>query len=118
MPAITPEAAYDKVMAEVYRPTFFAKLAEHHVVPANQEDARKLLYLGATLYQGHQEKVAAEAHARGNFLDFAVSQLESGRAGSQSGYGEAHVKAAAARLVESNPALAEAAAALAESLAA
>ncbi len=110
--------AHDHVMANIYHPVFFNKLASFNVVPRNRVEAEQLLYLGAQLYGKHQEKAAAEAEKRGSFLDFAVSRFDS-LAGqdARGGVSDAQVKQATAGLM-GRPDVAAAASTLARALAA
>lgn len=101
------EQAYDRIMDQVYRPVFFNKLASYGVVPGNTKEAEQLLYLGAQMFARHREKLAAEADARGTFLDFAVARLD-GSTQASGGFTDAQVKQASAAILGDGATLAAA----------
>lgn len=110
--SLTPEEAYNVLVAQVHAPVFFEKLARvYGVQPQTAEEARELLLIAGQLRNAHEQQAVKSASARGNFLAEARRDLDNVLA--QQGFNpvvenETTVKQAAAEAVQ-NPLIKEAA---------
>lgn len=102
------EDAYGLLYEQIHAPVFFQKLAQDYgIVPANDEQAARLLQMGADLFLNEQREQEKQAGLRGDFIAQAQEQLDR-VLGKQAGYGPANpandrlVKQAAAQLAR-NP---------------
>jgi hypothetical protein len=111
---ITPEAAHNFLMKEVYVPVFLEKLAnDFGIVPQNEEEVASLLKIAGQLTSIQEQENVKQAQARTSLIEAASSNLENamgkmGYASSEAKQAadqeEALVKAAAANLAN-NPAI-------------
>lgn len=104
-----PDAAYDFLYGQVHAPVFFNKLAQDYgIVPANDDEAVRLLEMGAELFAVEQQEQQKQASAQGSFISEAHSGLQvllgkqAGARGANTQANDRLVKAAAVELA-SNP---------------
>lgn len=110
---LTPEDAYNVLVAEVHAPVFFEKLARvYGIKPQTQEEARELLLIAGQLRNAHEQENTKQAGARANYFSNARRDLSNTLA--QTGYtplvNDDHtVKQAADAAVTQSPLIKEAA---------
>jgi hypothetical protein len=68
--------AYQHLMANVYHPPFFGKLAAAGVHPRDRSEAERLLEMGFELHRGYQEKAAQTRDERDGLLDYAFARFD------------------------------------------
>jgi hypothetical protein len=74
---MTPEEAYDVLVAQVHAPVFFKKLAGvYGVVPQNAKQARDLLQMAGQLRNVHEAESTKEAAAKGDMVSQAKHDLD------------------------------------------
>jgi hypothetical protein len=74
---MTPEEAYDVLVAQVHAPVFFKKLASvYGVVPQNAKQARDLLQMAGQLRNVHEAETTKEAAAKGDMVSQAKHDLD------------------------------------------
>jgi hypothetical protein len=72
-----PDAAYDFLYGQVHAPVFFNKLAQDYgIVPANDDEAVRLLEMGADLFAAEQQEQQKQASANGSFIGEAHNSLQ------------------------------------------
>jgi MFS superfamily sulfate permease-like transporter len=111
---LTPEEAYNVLVAQVHAPVFFNKLASvYNITPQSPAEARELLLLAGQLRNAHEQDATKQASARGNF--YAEARNDLNNALTQNGFQiqpiaeeDGAVKRAAADAVQ-NPLIKEAA---------
>lgn len=74
---MSPEEAYDVLVAQVHAPVFFEKLAKvYGVVPQTAQQARDLLQMAGALRNVHETETTKAAAARGDIVSEAKRDLE------------------------------------------
>jgi hypothetical protein len=82
---MTPEEAYDVLVAQVHAPVFFEKLAKvYGIVPQTAKQAQDLLQMAGTLRNVHETETTKAAAAQGDLVSEAKQDLD--RILSQYGY--------------------------------
>jgi hypothetical protein len=104
-----PDAAYDFLYGQVHAPVFFNKLAQDYgIVPANDDEAVRLLEMGADLFAAEQQEQQKQASTNGSLIGEAHSSLQmllgkqASARGANTQANDRLVKAAAAELTR-NP---------------
>lgn len=68
--------AYAFLYEEIHGPVFFQKLAQDYgIVPANDEQAQRLLDMGATIFRNNQQEQEKQAGLDGDFIAQAHENL-------------------------------------------
>lgn len=107
---VTPDQAYDIIVAQVHAPIFFNKLASvYGIVPNTPQDTQELLNLASRLRNAHEAEQVKSAGARSNVLAEACHDIgavlnEHGYPAPPSNHYQQHATA-----VASNPLMKEAA---------
>jgi hypothetical protein len=71
------EDAYGLLYEQIHAPVFFQKLAQDYgIVPANDEQAARLLQMGADLFLNDRQEQEKQAASRGDFIAQAQEQLD------------------------------------------
>ena len=71
------DSAYDFLYGQIHAPVFFTKLAQDYgIVPANEQEASRLLEMGADLFTAEQFNQEKQASAQGSFIDEAHNSLQ------------------------------------------
>jgi hypothetical protein len=109
---LSPEDAYNVLVAQVHAPVFFEKLARvYGVQPRNKDEAREFLLMAGQLRNAHEQETVKQAAVGTNLLSEARRDLNKVLA--QSGYeslgNEDHGVKQAASAAAQNPLLQEAA---------
>lgn len=74
---MTPEEAYEVLVAQVHAPVFFEKLAKvYDIVPQNAQQARDLLQMAGTLRNIHEAENTKAAAAQGDVVSQAKQDLD------------------------------------------
>jgi hypothetical protein len=74
---MTPEQAYDVLVAQVHAPVFFKKLASvYGIAPQNAKQARELLQMAGQLRNVHEAETTKEAAAHGDIVSEAKRDLD------------------------------------------
>lgn len=74
---MTPEQAYEVLVAQVHAPVFFQKLASvYGIRPGSPEEAHGLLQLAGQLRNVHETENTKAASANGGFISEALSDLQ------------------------------------------
>ena len=104
-----PDAAYDFLYGQVHAPVFFNKLAQDYgIIPSTDDEAARLLEMGADLFAAEQQEQEKQANDRGSFIGEAHNSLQmllgkqASARGVQTQANDRLVKAAAAELTQ-NP---------------
>ena len=106
---MTPEDAYNVLVAEVHAPVFFNKLASAYgIVPQTAEEQRELLLMAGQLRAVHEQRQEKAAASRASYVANARQKLASDLRAEGYDVGtapeavehEAQVKAAAADAVK------------------
>lgn len=73
---LSPEDAYNVLVAQVHAPVFFEKLARvYGIRPRNQEEARDILTMAGELRNAHEQHGTKAAAAASNFYGNARRDL-------------------------------------------
>lgn len=73
---LTPEQAYDVLVAQVHAPVFFNKLASvYNIVPQTPEEAREYLMLAGELRNVHEQETEKQATHSANTVNQARQDL-------------------------------------------
>ena len=71
------DMAYDFLYGQVHAPVFFNKLAQDYgIVPANEDEAARLLEMGADLFAVEQQSQEKQAQQQGSFIGEAHNGLQ------------------------------------------
>lgn len=69
------DANWDALYTGAHVPAFFARLAEHGFVPANEKQARSYLDIGVSLYAASQQEAARRVDDGDAFLEKLADDL-------------------------------------------
>ena len=70
------QEAQQVLMAEIFVPVYFDKLAAYGIVPDSEEEAARLLSIGQKLLQSDQAQNVKKASSRVDFLKAAEQRLD------------------------------------------
>lgn len=111
---ISPDEAYNVLVAQVHAPVFFEKLASTYGIrPQNDDEAREMLLMAGQLRNAHEQQEIKNAAVRANEYSAARKDLQTTLA--KQGFqvsdvsDDDRVKQAANDVVGANPLLREAA---------